>query len=198
MKIKSSQINKLTESAREMVQKIVDTIESGGILNPSDFGLLGFSFNCLREKDISEAFKTTDRTIRNWVKEGCPKRPDGYYDLYQVHDWLLCRVIQKAAPDSDNLKDQKTIKEIEVLEKRAEKMDFEMQKLLDSTVPKETHENVKTAIIESFTGYLRNSLKSNISTIRAVPDADANDMIDQFCIDLTRHMASSAKQVERV
>lgn len=198
MNIKPSQLSKLTDEGKNLILKIIDRLESGKQILPSDVGLLGLSFTCLREKDIAEAFHISDRQVRNWVEAGCPKGLAGY-DLYQVHTWLLTRELEKAIPgDIDNLKDRKTLEEINVLQKRQEKMDFEIQNLKDTTIPKDTHERVKLSIIESFVNFLNNSLKRNIAKMRAVPDSEANDMVDQFCIDLTTHMTTSGRQAERV
>ena len=49
------------------------------------------AFHALREKDIAEAFHVTNRTVRNWVKSGCPINPDRSYSLFNVHEWLLER-----------------------------------------------------------------------------------------------------------
>jgi phage terminase Nu1 subunit (DNA packaging protein) len=156
------------------------------------------NFSCLREKDIAEAFHISTRQVRNWVQSGCPRSANGY-DLYQVHCWLLEREKKNiTALDGGSLKDKKTLEEINVLQKRQEKMDFEIQNLKDTTIPKDTHERVKLSIIESFVNFLNNSLKRNIAKMRAVPDSEANDMVDQFCIDLTTHMTTSGRQAERV
>jgi phage terminase Nu1 subunit (DNA packaging protein) len=161
----------------------------------------------MREEHIAEIFHITKRQVSNWNIAGCPKGPKGY-DLYHVILWYVKREAEKNAPKYDSeaqnvegpvsLKDKKTLEEIAVLQRRQEKMDFEMQELKDTTIPKDVHKRSVSAVIEAFVSFLRNSLKRNVASFRAVPDVEANDMIDKFCIDLTQHMANSARQAERV
>jgi hypothetical protein len=198
--IKPAQLSKLPDEGKDLILKIIDRLESGKQILPSDVGLLGLSFTCLREKDIAEAFHISDRQVRNWVEAGCPKSAAGY-DLYQVHTWLLTRELDKVVVSGDggqSLKDRKTQEEIAVLQKRQEKMDFEMQQLKDTTIPKEVHERAIIAIIEADKNFDNNSLKRNLAKFRAVPDSEANIMIDQYCIDKSKHKLSCARQAERV
>lgn len=196
MNIKPSQVRSITESARAQLDAIIKKLESGLILTNTDVGMLGMNFNALREMDIAEAFRVNARTVRRWASEdGCPKRPDQLYDLLAVIEWY-CERNSNQSPST--LSETKTQEEINVLKLRGEKLEMELAVAKESTIPKETHERVKTGMIESFTAYLRNTMLRNIALLRAVPDSEIEANVNTFIINLTKQMSSSATRAERV
>lgn len=200
MRINPAQLDRIPNQAQKLILNIIAKLEAGKNIITSDVGMLGVTFTSLREKDIAEAFHCSERTVRNWVIDGCPKSLAGY-DVFQVHTWLLTRELDKVVASGDggqSLKDRKTSEEIAVLQKRQEKMDFEMEKLKESTVPKEVFDRAVSAIIEADKSFDNNSLKMNIAKWRAMPDSDAHEMIDKYVIDKSKHKMNCAKQAARV
>lgn len=160
---------------------------------------LEICFHSLREKDVAEAFHVTDRTIRNWVKDGCPINQDRSYSLYNVHTWLMDR--QKSEFESriegGTLEDQKLSKEIEVLDKRIEKMEIENDELKKNTVSKYLYNRAIHTLIEAFTKFFVDVLKRNGLRLRAIPEDKFPQACEELGIQATKHMAQSVKRVEQ-
>ena len=58
-------------------------------------------FNILTRRQIAEALGKTERTITNWVKDGCP-RQNGKYSLPAVIEWLIAREVDIAGTGVDS------------------------------------------------------------------------------------------------
>lgn len=43
------------------------------------------------QQAVADHFAVSDRTVRNWIKDGMPKRPGGRYDLPEIQRWLDAR-----------------------------------------------------------------------------------------------------------
>lgn len=157
------------------------------------------AFHALREKDIAEAFHVTNRTVRNWVKSGCPINPDRSYSLFNVHEWLLERERAKLTVIAAGvtLEEQKLIKEIEVLEGRIEKQKIENAELRRETVSKYLYNKAITTLIEAFVKFLVDALKRNIIRFRAIPDELLPKACDEFGIQATKHLYQTVKRVEQ-
>lgn len=196
--IKPKQIYNLSKTAQEHIKKLYAILTTGGTLTNSDAGMLGMSFLALRELDISGIFRVNQRTVRKWASEnGCPRRPDGLYELLPVIEWYAKRLKpMDEAPQS--LSQTKTQQEIAILKLKEEKLEMELATARESTVPVDMHERVKKDMIEAFTTYLRNSMMRNISMMRAIPDTEMEAMVNKFIIELTKQMSSAARQAERV
>lgn len=156
------------------------------------------AFHALREKDIAEAFHVTDRTVRNWVKNGCPMNPDRSYSLFNVHEWIIEREKKKLAAfvEGGSLEEQKLQKEIEVLEQRIEKQKFENAELKKETVSKYLYNKAIMILIESFTKFLVDSLKRNIINFRAIPEEQLPRACEEYGIQATKHLIQCVKRVE--
>jgi hypothetical protein len=197
-KIKPGQIRNLTAAAQQHIQKLYDILQAGGSVTNTDAGMLGVSFLAMRELDIAEVFRINQRTVRRWSAEnGCPRRPDGLYELLAVIDWYAKR---NSNPDEmpTTLSASKTTAEINLLRLKEEKLELELDAARAASVPTDVHQRVITALIESFTTYLRNSMMRNVAMIRAVPDAELEPLVNDFIIALTKQMASAATRAERV
>jgi len=157
------------------------------------------AFHALREKDIAEAFHVTNRTVRNWVKSGCPINPDRSYSLFNVHEWLLDRERAKLTviAEGGTLEQQKLIKEIEVLEGRIEKQKIENAELKKETVSKYLYNKAIMTLIESFTKFLVDSLKMNIINFRAIPEEQLPRACEEYGIQATKHLYQTVKRVEQ-
>lgn len=157
------------------------------------------AFHALREKDIAEAFHVTNRTVRNWVKSGCPINPDRSYSLFNVHEWLLERERAKLTviAAGGTLEEQKLIKEIEVLEGRIEKQKIENAELKKETVSKYLYNKAIMILIESFTKFLVDSLKMNIINFRAIPEEQLPRACEEYGIQATKHLYQTVKRVEQ-
>jgi len=44
-----------------------------------------------KQTRVAKHYGVTDRTVRNWLKDGCPQRADGFFDLDQIDLWLTQR-----------------------------------------------------------------------------------------------------------
>lgn len=157
------------------------------------------AFHALREKDIAEAFHVTNRTVRNWVKSGCPINPDRSYSLFNVHEWLLDRERAKLTviAEGGTLEQQKLIKEIEVLEGRIEKQKIENAELKKETVSKYLYNKAIMTLIESFTKFLVDSLKMNIINFRAIPEEQLPRACEEYGIQATKYLYQTVKRVEQ-
>lgn len=197
-KIKPGQIRHLTHEAQLHIQKLYDIITAGGTVTNSDAGMLGVSFLAMRELDIAEVFRVNPRTVRKWSSEnGCPRRPDGFYELLAVIEWYAKRNNTEEMPVA-TLSATKTQQEIKILKLKEEKMGMELAEAKAASIPLDVYERVKSAFIESFTTYLRNSMLMNAAKIRAVPDLELEQLVNEFIIALTQQMASAAARAERV
>lgn len=156
-------------------------------------------FHALREKDIAEAFHITDRTVRNWVKDGMPINKDRSYCLYDVHTWLMDRQRQDLESKSDggSLEELKLRKEIEVLEGRVERQNIENAELRRETVSKYLYNKAITTLIESFVKFMVDALKRNIIRFRAIPEEELPKACDEYGVQGTRHLIQSVKRVEQ-
>ena len=54
--------------------------------------------------EIAKAFKVSIRTVQNWVRDGMPKTPEGFYDLTEVQAWRFLKNSQVAGSDTDREK----------------------------------------------------------------------------------------------
>jgi hypothetical protein len=45
-------------------------------------------FCSLSQQQVAEAFRKSDRTIRQWTVWGMPRNDDGSYRLWSVIDWF--------------------------------------------------------------------------------------------------------------
>lgn len=157
------------------------------------------AFHSLREKDIAEAFHITDRQVRNWVKAGCPINPDRSYSLFNVHEWLMDRQKKQfeSALNGATLNDQKTAKEIILLEGKIEKQAIENEELRKNTVSKYLYNRAISTICEAFSKFLVDVIKRNILRLRAIPEDELPAAIDELGIQATKHMVQSVKRVEQ-
>lgn len=157
------------------------------------------AFHALREKDIAEAFHVTDRTVRNWVKYGCPMNPDRSYSLFNVHEWIIEREKKKLAAfvEGGSLEEQKLQKEIEVLEQRIEKQKIENAELRKETVSKYLYNKAVTTLIDAFVKFLVDALKRNIIRFRAIPEELLPKACEEFGIQATKHLLQCVKRVEQ-
>lgn len=80
----------------------------------------------VKEAELAEIVGKTDRTVRNWVDEGCPRGDDGQFDVPEVIDWLSTRNSGRAAAT-----EQKT----RLTRAQADKAELEAAKLRAELVP---------------------------------------------------------------
>lgn len=195
--ISQKQLLKLSPEAKLRITHILEKLSSGENLQPKDVGLLGYSFNCSREKDVADFFHISTRQVRNWVEAGCPKNANGHYDLYQIHDWLLKRQEKLLKGDSEglSLKDQKTQKEIEKLEKQSQKLNIELDELRKSTVPKDLHDRKLTAQAEAFCQYFLSTMQLNGRKFKSIPDDSLNETFEQFVKNAMHHIVKSGDAI---
>lgn len=194
--ISQKQLSKISVHARVTIEQIIKKLSGGGTLLPGDIGLLGFSFRCAREKDVAEIFHVSTRLVRIWVVAGCPKTPDGHYDIYQVHKWLMERQEKNLRGDDDvSLKDQKTQKEIQKLEKQSEKLEIELDALKKATVPSELHMQVRVAQAEAFSQFMLNTLQLNMRKLRSVSDDEASEIIESLAKSAMQHIIKTGDQI---
>jgi len=192
-------IESLPKPTQDMVINILRKLSLNQKLTYSDVGLLGRSFNALREKDIAEVFHVTDRQVRNWVKAGCPLNPNRSYDLFHVHDWLMDRQKKQleAMLDTGSLGSQKMSKEIELLTAKIEKQNIENEELRKNTVSKYLYNRAISTICEAFSKFLVDVIKRNILRLRAIPEDELPAAVDELGIQATKHMVQSVKRVEQ-
>jgi len=103
----------------EAVQKaaiglFVRKLSSGEKILKTDAGLTGFQFRAMPANLTAEFFHVSRQSIHDWEKLGAPRNPDGTFDMYRVHQWLLERETEKYKK-ADSLKDKKLLEEIEKL-----------------------------------------------------------------------------------
>jgi phage terminase Nu1 subunit (DNA packaging protein) len=195
--LRPSQISSLSESAQEHVKKLYTILSAGGKLINADARMLGMSFLAMRDIDIAEVFRVNPRTVRRWASDlGCPRRPDGLYELLAVIEWYAKRNNPDENPQS--LSQTKTQQEIAILRLKEEKLTMELETAKLRSVPTDVHERVKQSLIESFTTYLRNSMLRNVSIMRTFPDSELELAVTKFIIELTKQMVSAAARAERV
>jgi hypothetical protein len=96
------------------IAALLRKLQAGEKLLKTDIGLLGYPFRAMPQIKALEFFRTTKPTLASWEKDGCPRNPDGTYDLYLIHQWRLERETEKYKK-ADSLKDKKTMEEIEKL-----------------------------------------------------------------------------------
>ena len=56
------------------------------------------------QDQVAKAFKVSVRTVQNWVRDGMPKTPEGFYDIIEVQAWRLLKNNQVAGGDTDKEK----------------------------------------------------------------------------------------------
>lgn len=158
-----------------------------------------YPFHACREKDIADVYHVTTKTIRKWVKDGCPKNPDRSYSIYNIHCWLMDREISKykSVEESGDLGSQKTRKEIELLTARIERQTIDNEELRKNTVTKYLYNRAITTIIESFTKFFVDIIQRNILTLRATHDDELPAAIEELGNQASKHMIQSVRRVEQ-
>ena len=61
---------------------------------------------CRTQLQLAEVFGVTLRTVNRWTRAGCPRRPDGSYEIIAVHSWHAQRATDAArtgVPVEDDL-----------------------------------------------------------------------------------------------
>lgn len=114
----------------------------------------GKCFDALTVGEISEAFHVTRRTVNNWILQGCPRNQDKSMSAYQVHNWLLSRQKKEITKKEPDLKDQKTLQEIERLK-------IQNAKFNDEYIEKSLYDQILSARARSLTIYLERSAVRN-------------------------------------
>ena len=59
-------------------------------------------FNSLTRRHMAEICGKTERTITNWVKDGCPRGSNGKFSAPEVINWLLLRESDMASDGNDS------------------------------------------------------------------------------------------------
>lgn len=151
-------------------------------------------FNALTEKQIADAFKVQDRTVRNWVKDGCPDNPDRSYSLYNVHAWLMDRqkkdLLETIESSDTNLKDEKLKLEIEKL-----RLVVEEKKL--SLISISEHQEVCQSRLRTLRDYLQKNLPANADHFVDLKNRDeAREILEELVFKILDVYVSAADVVQ--
>jgi hypothetical protein len=113
-----SLIKQLDSPAKIFVRKVHDKIVSGVHFTNKEVGLAGRGIDTMPARETAAAFRVTQTVLKHWTEDGCPRNPDNTYSLANVIEWVWRKREAEIIGDGgiDNLKDQKTRKEIEKLE----------------------------------------------------------------------------------
>jgi len=145
----------------------------------------GVNFDALTKTEIADAFKVTTKTIENWCNDGCPVTKgtgQNSYSLYQVHNWLISREVEKLVPsDGESLKDQKTKKEIE-------RLTAQVNKINERYIDIDVHNSILAARAKSLaifftTGAIKNAVHyagKTLQEIQTIRFQEAKEAMDVY------------------
>ncbi|MBN2120689.1 MAG: hypothetical protein JW734_06510 [Candidatus Omnitrophica bacterium] len=95
------------------------------------------------QEEVGQALHVSARTVRNWVKEGLPKTPEGYYSLLEILAWQAVKDKKGAAGDEK----EKQFWEIEYRKYKAKLAELELKKAYGLVLDKEEVEKGQVARI---------------------------------------------------
>lgn len=135
------------------------------------------------QEQVSKAFKVSVRTVQNWVRDGMPKTPEGFYDITEVQAWRLLKNNQVAGSDTDKEKWDTKFRQMKAL-----LAEMEYKKRLGELVTLEEVEEgrvqrilaVKKALLSLPRRVAPQVVGLDVRTAQTVLEKRINEIIDNF------------------
>lgn len=167
-----AQLKGLEPPQKAAVVAMLRKLTAGERLLKSDIGLLGYPFRAMTPNLTAEFFRVSRQSIHLWDKDGCPRNPDGTYDLFALHQWLVEREAAKHKKEG-SLKDEKTKEEIE-------KLRLNNQNLKNIMMPREEHTEKIRSWAASFKAFWEQAVRRNSHMFVQRSQAEIDVMFDEF------------------
>jgi hypothetical protein len=127
----STLLKELDDGQKKAVMNLLKRLQDGAIINDKDVGLLGTDLKAATGAFCYRFFGISKQALQNWIIDGCPRNPDGTYNLSSVHEWRLVRERRKADKDTGSKKEEKMQKEIELMVAKINKINAETMPIQD-------------------------------------------------------------------
>jgi len=146
----------IPDQAREALLPILAKIQKKKVLAKRDVGLLGVTFEEIPHDMLTSVFGVARQTPYNWVNEGCPRNPNGTYNLREVIAWKILQVGKKGnkLAEHSELMRQKAMKDIEL-------KDFIIKKKRSEVIETEKHAMILSARMAALKEFMENGYIAN-------------------------------------
>lgn len=135
--------------------------------------------------EVAYAFDVDRRSVTNWVKDGCPKNPDGTMSIVDMHKWLIQREAKKhIESDKISIKDRKALKDIEMA-------DVKIAKLRSELVERTYHEDVCASVAKTTSEYWRTAVMKNSIYMANQPKSVLDPLLMQFLCEGTKALVEN-------
>lgn len=143
---------KLSEKQRAGFIACVSKIQSGKKINQHDIEALTDDNSCSGLR-IQRAFNISKMGLNRWCDEGCPRNNDGTYSIADIYKWRKEKADAKAE-DPNKIKENKLLKETELLEARITKMK-------DQYIERSLYETIEVSRASSLRIFLEKTFMAN-------------------------------------